>query len=121
MQVMRIPLKILTIAGCSPPNTWSSLCKRAMYNAYAILLSLLLLTFMLPQVLDIVLNVDNADDFTDNFYVMLAMVLACSKMLFLQLNRKNIETLTNALIEKPFRPLEPSEIEIQQRFDNIIQ
>lgn len=76
---------------------------------------------MVPQFMDIVLNVDNADDFTDTFYVMLAMVIAACKMLGLLLNRKNIEMLTNALNEKPLRPLEPDEIEIRQKFNNLIQ
>ncbi|XP_011050407.1 PREDICTED: odorant receptor Or1-like [Acromyrmex echinatior] len=76
---------------------------------------------MLPQLMDIILNVNNADDFTDTFYIMLAMVIACCKMLSLLLNRKNIEILTDALVEKPFRPLEPDEIEIRQKYNNIIR
>lgn len=79
---------------------------------------LLLLTFMLPQLMDIILNVDNPDDFTDTFYIMLAMVIACCKMLSLLLNRKNIQMLTDALVEKP---LEPDEIEIRQKYDNTVR
>ncbi|XP_011882839.1 PREDICTED: odorant receptor Or1-like [Vollenhovia emeryi] len=120
MQVMQFPLKILTVAGCRPPNSWSSLCKRTMYNAYTVLTCLLLLTFVLPQLMDIILNVDNPDDFTDTFYVMLGMVIAVCKMLSLLLNRKNIEMLTATLEENPFRPLEEDEIEIRQKYDNIV-
>lgn len=76
---------------------------------------------MVPQFMDIVLNVDNADDFTNTFYVMLAMVIAFCKMLGMLLNRKNIEMLTNVLDENPFRPLGPDEIEIRQKFNNLIQ
>jgi len=76
---------------------------------------------MLPQIMDIILNVDNADDFTDTFYIMLAMVIACCKMLSLLLNRKNIEMLIDALVEKPFKPLESDEIEIRQKYNNIVQ
>nr|XP_012230503.1 PREDICTED: odorant receptor Or1-like [Linepithema humile] len=97
------------------------MCRRIVYNTYTVFISLLLFTFMLPQLMDIVLNVDNPNDFTDTFYVMLAMVIACCKMLSLLLNRKHIKILTGALIEKPFRPLEPDEIKIRQKFDNIIQ
>lgn len=81
----------------------------------------MLLSFVLPQFLDIVLNVDSPDEFTDTFYVMLAMVLGTGKMFSLLLNRKNIKMLTNALAETPFRPLEPDEIKIRHKFDNIIQ
>ncbi|XP_014476207.1 PREDICTED: odorant receptor 46a, isoform A-like [Dinoponera quadriceps] len=84
-------------------------------------MTLLLFTFMVPQFMDIVLNVDNPDDFTDTFYVMLAMVMAFCKMLGLLLNRQNIKMFTDTLLEKPFRPLEPDEIEIRQKFNNLIQ
>ncbi|XP_025074600.1 uncharacterized protein LOC112552786 [Pogonomyrmex barbatus] len=121
MQVMQFPFKVLTVAGCWPPISWSSLCKRTVYNAYTVFVCLLLLTFMLPQFMDIVLIVDNPDDFTETFYVMLAMVIACCKMFSLLLNRKNIEIFTDTLVEKPFKPLEPDEIEIRQKYNNIIQ
>ncbi|KAL0116264.1 hypothetical protein PUN28_011240 [Cardiocondyla obscurior] len=121
MQTMQFPLKILTVAGCQPPKSWSSLCKRTLYNMYTILMCLLLITFMVPQILDIILNVDNPDDFTDTFYIMLAMFIACCKMISLLLNRKNIKMLINALVQKPFRPLEPNEIEIRQKYDNIVR
>ncbi|KAL6267820.1 hypothetical protein P5V15_000892 [Pogonomyrmex californicus] len=121
MQVMQFPFKVLTVAGCWPPISWSSLCKRTVYNAYTVFVCLLLLTFMLPQFMDIILIADNPDDFTETFYVMLAMVIACCKMFSLLLNRKNIEIFTDTLVEKPFKPLEPDEIEIRQKYNNIIQ
>ncbi|XP_070156630.1 odorant receptor 94a-like isoform X2 [Polyergus mexicanus] len=119
--VMRVPLKILTVAGCWPPVSWSSLCKQIVYKTYTILVSSLLFTFMVPQFVDVIMHIKNPDDFTDTLYLMLSMVMACAKMLSLLMNRKNIEILTNALMEKPFRPLESDEIEIRQKFDNIIQ
>ncbi|KAF3054557.1 Odorant receptor 020 [Nylanderia fulva] len=122
MQVLEFTLKILMVVGCWPPNSWtSSLCKRTVYNAYTIFISLLLFTFVLSQLMDIILNVDNTDDFADTFYVMLALVISCCKMIGLLINRKNIEMLTNILIRKPFIPLEADEIEIRHRFDKTIQ
>jgi hypothetical protein len=120
MQVMQFPLKILTMVGCRPPISWSPLYKRMVYNAYTILIFLPLFTFMLPQFMDIILNVDNADDFMDTFYVLVALLIACCKMCSLLLNRKNIEMLIEALMEKPFRPLEPDEIEIREKYNNIV-
>jgi len=121
MRVMQFPLKVLMVAGCWPPVSWSSLCMRTIYNVYTILVTLLLLTFMLPQIMDIILNVNNADDIAETFYIMLVTTMASCKMFSLLLNRKNIEKLTNALIEKPFRPLQPDEIKIRQKFDGVIQ
>ncbi|XP_025265987.1 odorant receptor Or1-like isoform X1 [Camponotus floridanus] len=118
---MQISLKILTVAGCRPPVSWTSLGKQTIYNTYTIFVSLLLFTFMLPQLMDIILNADNPNDFTNTLYVMMALTNACCKMVSLVMNRKNIEILIEKLIEKPFRPLESDEIEIRQKFDNIIQ
>jgi len=78
-------------------------------------------TFSLSQLLDIILTVDNADDFTDNFYILLATIVSCCKMLSMLVNRKNIATLTNILKERPCRPLEPEEMEIHYKFDNGVQ
>ncbi|XP_026828388.1 odorant receptor 94a-like isoform X1 [Ooceraea biroi] len=121
MRAMQFPLKILMVAGCWPPVSWSSLCKRTVYNGYTIFVTLMLVTFMFPQIMDIILNVDNADDFTETFYVMLATVIASCKMFSLLLNRKNIKILTDTLAEKPFRPLEPDEIEIRQKVEDTIR
>lgn len=121
MQIMQFSLKILTVAGCRPPVSWSSLCKRTVYNAYTIIMFTLVFSFMLLQLMDIILNVDNPDDFTETVYIMLAMSIGSSKMISLLLNRKNIQMLTDALIEEPFRPLESDEIEIQQKYENRVR
>ncbi|XP_018317998.1 odorant receptor 46a-like [Mycetomoellerius zeteki] len=71
--------------------------------------------------MDVVLNVDNTDDFTDTFYIMLAIIISCCKMIGLLINRKNIGILTNILTQKPFIPLGVDEIEIRHKFDKIIQ
>ncbi|XP_077264606.1 odorant receptor 10-like isoform X5 [Temnothorax americanus] len=121
MQVLEFTLKILTVVGCWPPNSWTTLCKRTVYNIYTTFVVLLLCTFLLFQLLDIILNVDNTDDFTDTFYFMLAMVNSCCKIVGLLINRKNIRILTNILTQKPFIPLEADEIEIRDKFDRTIQ
>ncbi|XP_067207943.1 odorant receptor 46a-like isoform X2 [Linepithema humile] len=121
MQVLDFTLKILMVVGCWRPKSWTSLSKRTVYNAYTIFIVLLLFTFMLSQLMDLVLNVDNTDDFTDTFYIMLAMVISCCKMTGLLINRKNIGTFTSILTQKPFIPLEPDEKKIRYKFDKTIQ
>ncbi|XP_067207946.1 odorant receptor 4-like isoform X2 [Linepithema humile] len=76
---------------------------------------------MLSQLMDIVFTVNNTDDFTDNFYVMLAMFVSCCKMFSLLKNRNNIAMLINILMEKPCKPIEHDEIEIRQKFDKFVQ
>ncbi|XP_018337039.1 PREDICTED: putative odorant receptor 85d [Trachymyrmex septentrionalis] len=92
-----------------------------MYDVYTILIVLLINTFTLSQLMDLILTVDNADDFSENFYVILAMFVSCCKMFSLLRNRNNIAMLIDILMKKPCRPTEHDEIEIRQKFDKIVQ
>lgn len=121
MRVLQFTFKLLTIVGCWRPESWSSLCMRIVYDTYTIFMIILLYTFLVSQFLDIIWNVENAEEFTENFYATLASVVSCSKMLSLLVNRNNINALTNVLVEKPYRPLEIDEIKIRYKFDRIIQ
>lgn len=120
MHVLQLTFKILTFVGCWRPESWSSLHLRALYHAHTVFMTLLLYTFLITQFLDIVWNVDNADDFTENFYATLASVVSCSKFLSLLLNRNSIHSLTNVFLEKPYKPSETDEISIRYKFDKII-
>ncbi|XP_011640454.2 odorant receptor Or1-like [Pogonomyrmex barbatus] len=121
MRVLGLTLKILTSCGCWIPNSWTSPYKRAMYYAYTTFIFLLINTFTLSQFLDLILIVDNADDFIDNFYILLAMIISCSKMFSLLINRNNIVLLTEILTKNPCKPVEDDELEIRQKFDKIIE
>ncbi|XP_018374269.1 PREDICTED: odorant receptor 4-like [Trachymyrmex cornetzi] len=76
---------------------------------------------MLSQLMDLILTVDNPDDFTDNFYMLLAMVVSCCKMFTLLVNRSNIAILIDILVRKPCKPIQSDEIKIQQKFDKHVQ
>lgn len=122
MSILVLTFKILTSCGCWIPNSWTnSFYRRLMYHVYTIFILLLINTFTLSQFLDIILTVDNPDDFMDNFYMLLAMIVSCFKMFSLLINRSNIAMLTDILMKGPCRPLEPAEIEIRQRFDKLIE
>jgi len=120
MSILHLTFKILTFVGCWRPQSCSSFYLRIIYDTYTVLMFLLLYTFLVSQFLDIIWNVDNAEDFTENFYAMLASVISCSKVLSLLVNRKNIKMLINVLIEKPYRPLEMDEMRIRYKFDRLI-
>ncbi|XP_028047931.2 odorant receptor 94b [Monomorium pharaonis] len=117
MHVLQLTFKILTIVGCWRPKSCSSFYLRFMYDAYTVFMIILLYTFLVSQFLDIIWNVDNAEDFTENFYATLASVVSCSKMLSLLVNRKNINKLTNVFLERPYRPSETDEMKIRYKFD----
>ncbi|XP_070156654.1 putative odorant receptor 85d isoform X1 [Polyergus mexicanus] len=121
MHILDSTFKFLIICGCWRPDSWASSCKRVIYHMHTVFILALINTFTLSQLLDIILTVDNPDDFTDNFYMLLAMIVSCCKMLSMLMNRKIIAILTNIITEKPCRPLEPSEMEIYHRFDKGVQ
>ncbi|XP_070156717.1 uncharacterized protein [Polyergus mexicanus] len=121
MHVLDFTFKILMICGCWIPDSWTTSYKRFVYHVYTIFIILLIYTFMLSQLMDLILTVDNADDFTDNFYMLLAMIVSCCKMFTLLMNRSNIVMLIDILVRKPCRPDQSDEIKIQQKFDRLIQ
>jgi len=121
MRVLENTFKILTVCGCWRPNSWTSSRGRAAYHMYTIFVFVLVNTFTLSQLLDLVLVVDNSDDFSDNFYMLLAMFVSCCKMVSLLINRDNIAMLINILIEEPCKPFRLDEMEIYHKFDKGIQ
>jgi len=120
MSILEFTFKVLTICGCWRPYTWLTLRKRLAYRAYTIFIILLIHTFMLSQLMDLIL-MDNANDFTDNFYILLVMIVSCCKMFNLLVNRGNIAMLIDILTRKPCRPIQSDEIEIQQKFDRLVE
>lgn len=121
MCVLEYTLKILTICGCWTPDSWTSSYRRLLYHIYAISILVLISTFTLSQFLDLILIVENPDDFTDNFYMLLAMIVSCFKMFSLLINRSNIAMLTDILMKIPCKPIEPDEVEIRQKCDRLIE
>lgn len=121
MRILDFTFKILTICGCGRPDSWTTPYKRLVYYVYTIFILLLIHTFMLSQLMDLIMTVDNSDDFTDNFYVLLAMIVSCCKMFALLINRNNIDMLIDTLTRKPLQPIESDEMEIRQRYERLIQ
>lgn len=121
MNVLEFPFKVLTICGCWQPESWTSIYKRIMYRMYTILIILIVNSFVLSQFVDIILIVDNTDDFCDNFCILLPMIITCFKLFSLLANRKSIIKLTNILTKEPCKPLKPKEINIHYKFDKGIQ
>jgi len=81
----------------------------------------ILYTFTILQIMDIVLCVDNADDFTNNINMMLTTLASCYKMFILSINYENFVTLINYLTEEPFKPLDLDEMKIQRQYDKIVR
>ncbi|XP_032691026.1 uncharacterized protein LOC116853856 [Odontomachus brunneus] len=121
MHVLKLTCTIVMIAGCLRPQSWTSLPKRVAYNIYRLYVISMLYTFSMTQFLDMVLVIDNAEDFTDNLNMMITVTAACYKMFLMWISYEDVAALINKLNEEPFKPLDRSEMEIRQKFDHIIR
>jgi len=120
-QMLKFTLLICALAGCWQPLTWTSLFKHIIYKTYAIFLIFSLYIFLISQCINIILNVGNSDEFTDALYMMLTILVAGYKQVYMWVDRKNVMIIINVLNEKPFAPYETHEIMIQKKFEKMIQ
>lgn len=84
---------------------------------YRILILAVQYTLVTFQVMDLVLNVDNAKDFTDNLYIMMNVFVSGYKLIVMWRNYEDIDSIIKSLTEEPFKPLDTTEMEIRQKFD----
>ncbi|XP_077264586.1 odorant receptor 46a-like isoform X2 [Temnothorax americanus] len=121
MHILKLTYTIVTISGCFRPQSWTSLFKRTVYNIYRLYVIIMLYTFTIFQIMDLVLYVDNTNDFTNNMNMMLTVSISCYKVLIMCLNYENIVALINYLTEEPFKPLDSDEMKIRRRYDKLIR
>ncbi|XP_024872652.1 odorant receptor 94a-like [Temnothorax curvispinosus] len=121
MRMLKFTLMICALAGCWQPLTWTSLFKHIIYKAYAMFLIFSLYIFLTSQFVNIILNVGNSDEFTDALYMMLTVLVAGYKQIYMWVDRKNVMVIINVLTEKPFAPYETHEVMIQEKFEKMIQ
>ncbi|XP_015432304.1 PREDICTED: odorant receptor 46a, isoform A-like [Dufourea novaeangliae] len=120
MTVLQPAFFLLTICGCWRPSMWTMRYKRVLYTLYTILVISFLHTFCISQFLNVILNVETADELSDSVYMFIANVLSCFKIITLLMNHNNIEMLCKKLNRKPCKPRNHEEAKIQRSFDNRI-
>lgn len=76
--------------------------------------------FLFSQCMNIMF-VENSDEFTDTLYMMLTILVAGYKQVYMWIDRKNVMVIINVLTEKPFAPYEIQEEMIQEKFEKMIQ
>nr|XP_003704378.1 PREDICTED: odorant receptor 46a, isoform A-like [Megachile rotundata] len=109
------------MCGCWRPRSWASTYKKLLYTVYTVFVFTLLNTVMVLQIMDLVLNVENQDELSEGFYMMLTMFVACHKMYSILTSKKNIVALTRILENEPFLPENEEEVDIRKKFDDIAQ
>lgn len=121
MRVLGFTLVICAFAGCWQPLSWTSLLKSIAYKIYAMFLASALYMFSMSQFMNIVVNVEDSEEFIDALYMMLTVLVAAYKQTYMWMDRKNIMKKIDQLSERPFAPCESQEVTIQRKFDKMIQ
>ncbi|XP_017789847.1 PREDICTED: odorant receptor 94b-like [Habropoda laboriosa] len=121
MSVLKSTSLLLKISGCYLPHSWTTPFERSLYNIYGVFSFLLLSSLVLSQILDVAINVESQDDFSDNFSVTAVVFLTWFKLSILLIRRGNFIFLIDTLQNKPFSPVDTEENEIRAKFEKITE
>ncbi|XP_072762547.1 uncharacterized protein [Anoplolepis gracilipes] len=121
MQILSFNFFLYTITGMWRPIEWSSKCSKILYNMFTYLMMCLLLILILAQLLDIILIVDNVDDFTTNSYMLVSVISVFFKAATTVIRRDEIINLIETLQKKPCKAYTEEESDILMKFDRLIR
>lgn len=121
MRILRWTFLLFALCGCFPPSSWTTRLKRYLYKIYAVFSFIALNSFLLSQILDMVYNVKDTDDFSDNFSVTVVVFVTCFKLITILTRRENILLLCNALKQEPLSPMNTEEFEIFLKFEKLTE
>ncbi|XP_043526090.1 uncharacterized protein LOC122537170 [Frieseomelitta varia] len=109
----------LSICGCLPPSSWTSSFTKSLYNIYTLFVWLLIFSLASAQILDIIINVENQDQFSDNFYITLVVFVCGCKLSIMLKNRRTILSLIDSLENEPFSTINDEEVEIRSKINKM--
>ncbi|XP_025266802.1 uncharacterized protein LOC112638784 isoform X2 [Camponotus floridanus] len=121
MQILSLNFFMNTIAGIWRPIDWSSNTAKLLYNAFTFIVLILEYFLMLTQFMDIVLVVDNIDDFATNTLMFLTIVAICCKATVIIIRRNSIIRLVQKLLKAPYKPQDEDEMAVQTKCDKFIK
>lgn len=121
MQVLPLNFFLYAASGMWRPVEWSSNGSTLLYSIYTIFMLYLMLFLLLTQFLDIILVVDNVEDFITNFLLFISVVSAFCKIITALTRRGRIVNLIEILQRPPCRVCNQEEMYIQAKFDRSIR
>ncbi|XP_019887005.1 odorant receptor 42b isoform X2 [Ooceraea biroi] len=121
MQILSLNFFIYTVGGVWRPIEWSSTGAKLLYNVFTFITIVPLYFLMLTQFMDIVLIVDNLDDFATNSLMFMTIVGVCCKATVAVVRRSEIIDLVQILLKDPCKPRNEAELAIQAKFDEFIR
>ncbi|XP_076648568.1 putative odorant receptor 92a [Halictus rubicundus] len=119
MPTLKYACSVLTAIGCNQPTTWTSPTKKVFYKVYGSTVLVFVQLLTITTILDIVFNVRNQNDFGDNLYSTIPVIISCCKLCSFLANRDSIMRAINSMQEKPYSPDTDEEIQVESRFENL--
>lgn len=121
MQLLSLNFLLYTLSGVWRPIKWISKCSKCLYSVFTFSTIYLLNFSVLIQLMDIVLVVDNIDEFATISLMFLTALATFCKAATAVIRRSEIINLVKILQEKPCKPSSEEEINIQMKYDNLIR
>ncbi|GAB1867165.1 Odorant receptor [Camponotus japonicus] len=121
MQLFSLNFLMYTVGGVWRPIKWSSNVAKLLYSIFTSIILFSLYFLMLTQFMDILLVVDNIDDFATNTLMFLTIVAVTCKATIVVVRRNAIIKLVQTLLEPPCKPQNEDEMAIQRKFDKFIR
>ncbi|CAL1679058.1 unnamed protein product [Lasius platythorax] len=121
MQLLSLNFLLYTLSGVWRPIKWTSKCSKCLYSVFTFSTIYLLNFSVLIQLMDIVLVVDNIDEFATISLMFLTALATFCKAATAVIRRSEIINLVKILQEKPCKPSSEEEINIQMKYDNLIR
>ncbi|XP_076284738.1 uncharacterized protein LOC143211162 [Lasioglossum baleicum] len=119
MPTLRMTFTVLTLLGCHRPPTWTSRTKKFLYKMHSAVVFIFLQVLLLMLILDMIFNVEDQDEFSDNFYALMPGITSFCKLCSFLANHKSIMILIYSMQRKPYAPADAAEMMIETRFDAI--
>ncbi|KAH0953415.1 OrE7 [Eciton burchellii] len=121
MQILSLNFLMYSFGGVWRPIEWCSSEAKILYSTYTGLVLSSLYFLVLTQFMDIVLIVDNIDDFTSNSLMLLTIFAVCCKATLVMIRRNAIINLVQILLKCPYKFQDADEMAIQRKFDEFIR
>ncbi|XP_071639463.1 putative odorant receptor 71a isoform X2 [Temnothorax longispinosus] len=121
MQILTLQFLVYNYCGLWRPSEWSSNVAKLLYNVFTFVIISSEYFVVLTQFMDIVLIVDNINDFATNTLIFLTLVAVCCKATVVLMRRNAIINLMQLLMKAPCKPCDKDESAIQTKFDRFIR
>ncbi|XP_011869133.1 PREDICTED: uncharacterized protein LOC105562703 [Vollenhovia emeryi] len=121
MKILTLNFLISNLCGIWRPIEWSSNVAKLLYNIFTFIVIASEYFVMLTQFMDIILIVDNINDFATNTLMFLTIVAVCCKATVVVARRNAIINLVQTLLKAPCKPRDKDETTIQTKFDKFIR